>query len=91
MNFALFGLAAVLMILFWSALVVGGIKLLFIKGLKRGLDPFILMSLVLGLAAISRIIQCWIYGQPTSVSFIMLFISILLIGPSRWRYLKNQL
>ncbi|OXL86214.1 hypothetical protein BCV73_26370 [Paenibacillus sp. SSG-1] len=91
MNFALIGLAAVLMVLFWSALVIGGIKLLFSKGLKRRLDPLILLSLVLGLAAVARIVQCWIYGQPMPASLIMLFVSILLVGPSRRRYLKNQL
>ncbi|GIO56261.1 MULTISPECIES: hypothetical protein [Paenibacillus] len=91
MNFALIGLAAVLMVLFWSALVIGGIKLLFSKGLKRRLDPFILLSLILGLAAVARIVQCWIYGQPMPASLIMLFVSILLVGSSRRRYLKNQL
>jgi hypothetical protein len=90
-NFALIGLAAVLMVLFWSALVIGGIKLLFSKGLKRRLDPFILLSLVLGLAAIARIVQCWIYGQPMPACLIMLFVSILLFGSSRRRYLKKQL
>ena len=91
MNFALIGLAAVLMVLFWSALVIGGIQLLFSKGLKRRLDPFILLSLVLGLAAVAWMVQCRIYGQPMPASLIMLFVSILLVGSSRRRYLKKQL
>ncbi|OZB93008.1 hypothetical protein [Paenibacillus sp. XY044] len=90
MNFALFGSAAVLMILFWSALVIGGIKFLFSKGLQRRLDPFILLSLVLGLAAVGRIVQSWFYGQPMTASLGILFVSILLVGQSRRRYLKRH-
>lgn len=65
------------------------IKFIFKKVLKRQIDPFILMSVILGLYTLVRVIQHLVYDQPITSELLVFAVSIMLFQKARKR-LQNK-